>query len=57
MEHCDNCQKVLKDLYSLEDRLSSITSQLEIAQTQVKILREENNLLKSNIKVPNKPRR
>ncbi|CAD8104931.1 unnamed protein product [Paramecium primaurelia] len=57
MEYCDSCRAVLNERHLLEDQLARLQNKSEIVATQLQLLREENELLKSNIKVPNKQRR
>ncbi|CAK83903.1 unnamed protein product (macronuclear) [Paramecium tetraurelia] len=56
MEHCEHCRETINEMFALEKQVESIKNQLEIAETQLKLLRQENELLKSNIKKPNKPK-
>ncbi|CAD8122794.1 unnamed protein product [Paramecium sonneborni] len=57
MEYCDFCRAVLNQRYLLDDQFARFQNELELVDTQSKLLKEENGLLKSNIKVPNKSRR
>ncbi|CAD8210465.1 unnamed protein product [Paramecium octaurelia] len=56
MEYCDSCRAVLNERHLLEEQLARVQNKLEIVATQLKLLREENELLKNAKTIGRGPR-